>query len=63
LSASGVIVAKYAKMDLATIPAMARTPYAESLDPADLQPTVDFLVKNKLIDGGFKAQDMIYKLS
>jgi NitT/TauT family transport system substrate-binding protein len=61
--ASGKIVSKYSKIDEATIAAMARTPYAEALDPADLQPTIDFLVKNKLVDTGFRGQDLIYKLT
>jgi len=61
--ASGLIVSKYSKIDAATVAAMARTPYAETLDPADLQPTIDFLVKNKLVDAPFRGQDMIYKFS
>jgi NitT/TauT family transport system substrate-binding protein len=61
--ASALIVSKYSKIDESTIEAMARTPYAETLDPADLQPTIDFLLKNKLIDTGFNGEELIYKLT
>jgi NitT/TauT family transport system substrate-binding protein len=61
--ASAAIVQKYTKIDPAIVATMARSVYAESLTPADLQPTIDFLVKNKLIDAPIRAQDLIYKVS
>jgi NitT/TauT family transport system substrate-binding protein len=60
---SGTILQKYSKVDSATIAAMARSRYVEKLDPGELQPTVDFLVKNKVIDATFDARGMIYTFS
>lgn len=55
---SGQILAKYSHMDTDTIRAMMRCPYPEKLDQRQFQVTVDFLAKNKMIDGGFPAQSM-----
>jgi NitT/TauT family transport system substrate-binding protein len=60
---SGIILQKYSKVDSATIAAMVRSRYAESMSASELQPTVDFLAKNKILDAAFPAQDMIYKLN
>jgi NitT/TauT family transport system substrate-binding protein len=60
---SGAILQKYSKVDSATIAAMARSKYPDSLDPDDFQSTIDFLVKAKVIDTGFRAEDMFYKLN
>lgn len=57
---SGEILAKYTKISLATIAAMARVRYAETLTAALMQPAIDANAKY----GGyatFPAQELIYK--
>ncbi len=58
---SAPILAKYAKVPLATIQAMTRQAFTERLVPGEIQPIIDFAAKYKLIDAAFPAQDMIFK--
>jgi NitT/TauT family transport system substrate-binding protein len=57
---SGVIMAKYSKVDMATMNAMSRAIYAEALTPASLQPSIDFSAKFKMLDASYPAKDLIY---
>jgi NitT/TauT family transport system substrate-binding protein len=57
---SALILEKYSKADAATMALTPRAFYAESLDAADIQPTIDFCAKYKMIDGGFAAKDLLY---
>jgi NitT/TauT family transport system substrate-binding protein len=52
------ILAKYSKMDLATIQVMTRASYAESRDVRDLQPVLDTAYKYKLFANPQKAEDI-----
>lgn len=60
-SLSAPILSKYTKVPLATIQAMTRQGFAERLLPSEIQPTIDFAAKYKLIDSSFSARDMIFK--
>jgi len=57
---SAPIMAKYAKVDTATVLQLSRATYAESLRAADVQPTIDFGAKYQLLDAAFPAKDLIY---
>jgi NitT/TauT family transport system substrate-binding protein len=57
---SGIILAKYSNVSERTIATMTRAVYAEALVPAEIQPVLDFMAKNKLIDTTFPAQEMIF---
>lgn len=56
---SAAIVAKYTKIDPATIATMTRSHYADQLTPALLQPVVDISAKYNNFPA-FPAQDLIY---
>jgi NitT/TauT family transport system substrate-binding protein len=58
---SAVMLEKYAKVDLETIEHMTRSVYAETIVPAELQPSIDFAAKYKFIESGFPASDLIWK--
>ena len=58
---SAVILSKYTSVDLATINASTRVRFQSALTPAMLQPTIDLMVRYKLIDGPVRAEDMIYQ--
>ena len=40
---------------------MTRSIYAETIVPAELQPTIDFAAKYKFLDQTFPASDLIWK--
>jgi ABC-type nitrate/sulfonate/bicarbonate transport system substrate-binding protein len=58
---SAEILAKYSKLDLDLVKQTVRAVYAPALTPAQLQPTIDAAVRYKLIDGAFRAQDVIFQ--
>jgi NitT/TauT family transport system substrate-binding protein len=58
---SAVILEKYAKVDADTVTHMTRSVYAETVIPAELQPSIDFAAKYKFIDQGFPAAELIWK--
>jgi NitT/TauT family transport system substrate-binding protein len=57
---SALILEKYSQADPATLAVTPRAFYAESLEADDVQPTIDFCAKYKMIDGAFAAKDLIY---
>jgi ABC-type nitrate/sulfonate/bicarbonate transport system substrate-binding protein len=57
---SAAILAKYTKIDPATLGAMRRSSYSETLTPELLQPVIDLLSKYKIVDTNFNAKSMIY---
>lgn len=58
---SALILEKYSKVDADTLAHMTRSVYAETLVAAEIQPTIDFAVKYKFLDGGFSASELIYQ--
>lgn len=58
---SALILEKYAKVDADTVAHMTRSTYAETIVPAELQPTIDFAAKYKFLDQGFPASELIWK--
>ena len=58
---SAPMVVNFSKVDLATVNAMTRAVYAESLTPESIQPTIDFGAKYKLLDASFPAKNLIYR--
>jgi len=62
-SASGRILAKWAKMDPAIFEGMTRCEYATSLDPKYLDPVLDAMYKYEAIDRHLTATDLITKVS
>lgn len=54
------ILAKYAKIDLERLHAMARATYATSLDPKLLQPVLDLGLRYGALDVAANAQDLIF---
>jgi NitT/TauT family transport system substrate-binding protein len=60
-SKSAVILEKYAKVDADTVTHMTRSVYAETVVPAELQPSIDFAAKYKFIDQAFPASELIFK--
>jgi NitT/TauT family transport system substrate-binding protein len=54
------LVQQFSKVDLATITAMTRAVYSETLTPEIVQPTIDFGAKYKMLDSAFPAKDLIY---
>jgi NitT/TauT family transport system substrate-binding protein len=56
-----LILEKYAKVDADTLAHMTRSIYAETIVPAELQPTIDFAAKYKFLDQAFPASDLIWK--
>lgn len=59
---SAPILAKYAKVDTSVVLGLPRAIYAESFEAADIQPTIDFGAKYKLLDSAFPAKDMMYRV-
>jgi NitT/TauT family transport system substrate-binding protein len=59
---SSVILAKYSKIDVATVAAMNRSPLGTSLTPDMLQPVIDLAYKYKVIDRPLKAAEIIAKV-
>lgn len=59
---SSAILAKYSKIDVATVEAMNRSPLGTSLTPDMLQPVLDLSYKYKVIDRPLKATDIIAKV-
>jgi ABC-type nitrate/sulfonate/bicarbonate transport system substrate-binding protein len=60
-SKSAVILERYAKVDADTLAAMTRAVYAETLVPEEIQPTIDFGARFKILDARFPASDLIYR--
>jgi NitT/TauT family transport system substrate-binding protein len=60
---SALILEKYAKVDADTLAHMTRSVYAETIVPAEVQPTIDFAAKYKFLDQSFPASEMIRKAS
>jgi NitT/TauT family transport system substrate-binding protein len=58
---SAEILMKYAKVDADTVAHMTRSVYAETLLPAEIQPTIDFGAKYKYLGAAFPATDLIYQ--
>lgn len=57
---SALILQKYSHVDATVIGTMARALYAEALVPQEIQLTIDFFAKYKMIDGTFDARTLIY---
>jgi ABC-type nitrate/sulfonate/bicarbonate transport system substrate-binding protein len=57
---SAEILAKYAKLDPEVVKQTVRARYALTLNPGELQPTIDAAAKYKFIDSRFPAQDIIF---
>ena len=60
-SKSAEILSKYSKVDVATVLAMPRSRYIASIRAEDVQPSIDFLAKFKLIDGAYPAREIIFQ--
>jgi NitT/TauT family transport system substrate-binding protein len=60
---SAVILEKYSHVDHDTLLAMTRVLLAERTESANLQATIDFAAKYKIIDGPFLADDLIFRPS
>lgn len=58
---SAAILAKYAKIDPQTLNQTERSVYAQGLEPADIQSTIDFAAKYKLLGASFPAGELIWK--
>lgn len=58
---SAPILEKYAHVDAGTLAQIHRAVYASTLAAADVQPTIDFCAKNKILDASFPASDLIYR--
>jgi NitT/TauT family transport system substrate-binding protein len=58
---SAAILAKYAHVDVDTLAEMSRAVYAETLAAADVQPTIDFGARFKILDASFPAASMIFR--
>lgn len=58
---SALIIEKYAKVDADTLDHMTRSIYAQTIVPAELQPTIDFAAKYKFLERAFPASDLIWK--
>ncbi|HXP94248.1 MAG TPA: ABC transporter substrate-binding protein [Candidatus Binatia bacterium] len=59
---SATILAKYAKMDPATVRTMNRAPYGDSFSPALFQPYLDLGYKYKYLEHQLKATDLSTKI-
>jgi NitT/TauT family transport system substrate-binding protein len=57
------IVARYLKLDAATLAAMTRAVYAGRLDPAELQPVIDVSVRYGALESSFPAREIIWPAS
>ena len=53
------MISGFTGIDPATIAVMVRPIWALTLDPKDLQPTIDAAAKGKLIDKAFDARDLM----
>jgi NitT/TauT family transport system substrate-binding protein len=58
---SGEILAKYAKVDPATVKSMLRIAYAERLEPRQMQPLIEVLAHYGAISGSFPAEELIFR--
>ena len=58
---SAAILEKYARVDPDTLAHMTRSRYSEVLVPEEIQPTIDFGARFKILDASFPARDMIYR--
>ena len=58
---SAPLLATFAKVDDATVAAMSRAVYSETLTPEIVQPTIDFGAKYKMLDSAFPARDILYR--
>jgi NitT/TauT family transport system substrate-binding protein len=58
---SAPILEKYAHVDASTLAVIRRATYARSLAAVDVQPTIDFCAKYKILDASFPASDLIYR--
>jgi len=56
---TAVLLNAFTKVDLAVIRQSTRETFADSIDPADLQPVIDTAAKYKAIDARFDARDLI----
>jgi ABC-type nitrate/sulfonate/bicarbonate transport system substrate-binding protein len=56
---TAAILAKYSKIDPATLTSMGRVKYAETITPAMLQPAIDVSYKYHAVDSDFPAKTMI----
>jgi NitT/TauT family transport system substrate-binding protein len=57
---SAEILARYTKLPIATVNAMRRTTYVDTLDPSLIQPVIDAGVRYKTFDKTFPASELIY---
>ena len=60
---SAVILAKYSKVDIATVNSMSRAVYAEALTPEIIQPSIDFGAKYKMLESSFSAKELLLRPS
>jgi NitT/TauT family transport system substrate-binding protein len=58
---SGVILAKYSKMDPAVAATMLRVDYAQRFTKAEMQPVIDLVAKYGGLPASFPAEELIYK--
>ena len=58
--AAGAILAKISKLEPATIAEMHRVVYAESLDPATIQPVIDATAEYKFLPKTFNVSEMFW---
>jgi NitT/TauT family transport system substrate-binding protein len=58
---TAVLLARFSKIDVQTILAMKRAPFATSLDPALLQPSLDLAFRYHAIDRALNASALITK--
>jgi ABC-type nitrate/sulfonate/bicarbonate transport system substrate-binding protein len=59
---SGLILQKYSKISDATLHAMTRAAYAESLEPGMIDPTLELAAQYKFTDRLVNGSDLIEKL-
>jgi len=60
---SAAILAKYAHVDPDSLANITRSRYGEALLAEEIQPTIDFGVRFKVLDASFPAGDLIYRAS
>ena len=60
-SESGLILSKYAKMDIDLIRGMSRSPFADQLRVSDIQPFLDQAAKYGTIARPVSAADLVYR--
>ena len=54
------IVARYLKLDPATLAGMTRATYAGKIDPAEMQPIIDVSVRYGALPASFPARDVVW---